>query len=370
MNMNAKKRVNGSWVDAPDCIHKYGTSTDTFTTLPANIIADGTPLLDYLINGNTVQPGTPTPDSPVMPQSTGERTGNLAYAVEQGGITNTGDKTTNNVRVRVKAKVEPNTKYTFVSNALIVIISGFSGETFNDTISSPSPTTQYTFTTGAFDTDIYVTLRNADGTTIRPTDLSDVMLNIGSTALPYEPYGIKIPISSAGQTTPVYLGEVESTRRIKKIGVEIERVITLGNGNKGGVTKAFSGRNAKTGLGLCDRVLYGGSSVVGSFYVNQANAVFIGSPTDTLNDFKSKYNGASLWYVLAEPQTAVVNEPLMKIGDYADTLSMEQAQVSIPTLNGQTVVDVDTTLKPSEIEIEYTGWHPLVGHKRINGVWT
>ena len=35
----------------------------------------------------------------------------------------------------------------------------------------------------------------------------DVMLNSGSTALPYEPYGYKIPIVLAGQTQNVYLTE-------------------------------------------------------------------------------------------------------------------------------------------------------------------
>ena len=44
---------------------------------PLSFTADGAPLLDYLISGNTVQSGTPTPGSPIQPQETGERTGNL-----------------------------------------------------------------------------------------------------------------------------------------------------------------------------------------------------------------------------------------------------------------------------------------------------
>lgn len=39
--------------------------------VPLLFNADGTPLLDYLISGNTVQSGTPTHDSPVMPDGTG-----------------------------------------------------------------------------------------------------------------------------------------------------------------------------------------------------------------------------------------------------------------------------------------------------------
>lgn len=37
--MNFKKRVNGSWTDIPHYIHN--TSTDTLTTLPADLYADG-----------------------------------------------------------------------------------------------------------------------------------------------------------------------------------------------------------------------------------------------------------------------------------------------------------------------------------------
>ena len=61
----------------------------------------------------------------------------------------------------------------------------------------------------------------------------------------------------------------------------------------------------------------------------------------------------TVWYVLATPETGIVNEPIRKIGDYADTLSYEQAGVQIPTLHGTTVIDVDTTPKPSQMYIKY-----------------
>jgi hypothetical protein len=82
----------------------------------------------------------------------------------------------------------------------------------------------------------------------------------------------------------------------------------------------------------------------------------------TVADFKSylqqQYAAGTpvtMWYVLATEETAVVNEPLMKIGDYADTLSMEQAGVSIPTANGSTTLGVETTVPPSEVYIKYRG---------------
>jgi hypothetical protein len=82
----------------------------------------------------------------------------------------------------------------------------------------------------------------------------------------------------------------------------------------------------------------------------------------TVDEFKAylaaQYaNGTpvTIYYVLATPQTAVVNEPLCKIGDYADTLTATKAGVSIPTNNGNTTIDVETAVKPSEIYIKYYG---------------
>lgn len=81
----------------------------------------------------------------------------------------------------------------------------------------------------------------------------------------------------------------------------------------------------------------------------------------TLADFKTwlqqQYaNGTPLtiWYILATLETGAVNEPLMKIGDYADTLSNA---ASIPTIEGANSITVDTTVQPSEFTATWTGWH-------------
>ena len=56
-------------------------------------------------------------------------------------------------------------------------------------------------------------------------------------------------------------------------------------------------------------------------------------------------------YVLAEPETGIVNEPLMKIGNYADTISFTQAGVTIPTASGENVLTVPTEVPPSSVSI-------------------
>ena len=87
--------------------------------------------------------------------------------------------------------------------------------------------------------------------------------------------------------------------------------------------------------------------------------VFKDTSKATLEDFKTwlqqQYASGTpvtVWYTLGTSETSVVNEPLMKIGDYADTISFAQAGVTIPTENGENVLDVPAEVKPSEIMIK------------------
>lgn len=181
------------------------------------------------------------------------------------------------------------------------------------------------------------------------------MLNLGSTALPYEPYGFKLPITVNGVEYPIYLGTVPTTRRIKKLvldGTESSWAVL-------DVYYTVNAINVRSWMPcLCSHCEYNG--IIGG---NSTTRIWIKKAAfpncASLADFKSylaaQYaNGTpvTVWYVLAEPETAVVNEPLMKIGDYADTVSFAQAGVTIPTVNGANVLDVPTEVKPSEITIK------------------
>jgi hypothetical protein len=79
------------------------------------------------------------------------------------------------------------------------------------------------------------------------------------------------------------------------------------------------------------------------------------STTDALKEYlASEYQAGHpvmVWYVLSAPETAIVNEPLAKIGDYADELHSTDAAVTIPTVKGQNTLTVDTELQPSEVSI-------------------
>lgn len=257
------KKYNGTeWVDTT--LRQYKTSTDTFTTLPADIYADGTNAT-VGISGNTVQNGTPTPDNPIMPEGCGD------------------------------------------------------------------------------------------------------LETVGAKAGQY-----KIPISSNSTTTPVYLGEVESTRRIKKLVLDGTENWFLSTAQAGrfGLSLSDYLKSNGTITSFCSHYMAiaqksGGTVPNNSQYFysgsDAARYLFIvDTNCSTAADFKSylaqQYAAGTpvtVWYVLAEPETGIVNEPLRKIGSYADTVS----GITIPTITGADSFDVLTTLKPSEVSLSYTGWH-------------
>lgn len=387
MSMYAKKRVNGSWVDTT--LRQYKTATDTITTFPAVLYTTGT-TATVVLKGQTVQSDTPTPDSPIMPEGCGERTGNLFNGkIEQGGLRDLdGSIITSSSRVRTtKINVTENTYYTVTSNLMIRNIIAYYNNTFvSRLVGSTSEIAVFLIPVGV--NQIAISFKgNAEGTVeITPNNLEWLMMNEGVKPIPYEPYGYKIQISSANTTTPVYLGEVETTRKIKKLvltGDEQWRFFSddlgtwqfyINDISLGGVpTSSCMSNIAPYGVTASTRRQYD----YGCYLVTDGNGVAfqMKGDKDTLIDTASwkSYLAAqyaagtpvTVWYVLATPETGIINEPLMKIGNYADEVS----NISIPTITGKNIVDVETVLKPSEVSFNYAGWHTSVVHKRINGAW-
>ena len=57
-----------------------------------------------------------------------------------------------------------------------------------------------------------------------------------------------------------------------------------------------------------------------------------------------------VYYVMATPETTILNEPLMKVEDYADSAVYGS---NIPTRFGQNDIDVNTQIKPLKLDITY-----------------
>ena len=398
MSMNAKKRVDGSWVDTT--LRQNKTATDTITTFPAVLYTTGT-AATVVLKGQTVQSGTPTPDVPIMPQGTGERTGNLFDYKKYFESTFT---KYSEYFEWAEIQLKPFTTYTFttsfsestvatdiINTAFIIATSTEEPKTLTGGISSTRIATKTTEQDGIIKIYKRIKGRKLPKKEDFDSGMHWLMINEGDTALSYEPYGYKIPISSAGQTTPVYLGEVETTRRIKKLVLDDTESYSLQSINSYGIANFYiridvQNQNQNVICTHLSRQTTLISQTTDEGYLlsmpsqsGQLATLYIrisSSTASTVAELKewlaAQYAAGTpvtVWYVLKEPETGIVNEPLMKIGDYADTLSTEQAGVQIPTNNGTTVIDVDTTVKPSEVSFNYAGWHTAVVHKRINGAW-
>lgn len=185
------------------------------------------------------------------------------------------------------------------------------------------------------------------------------------------PYGYKLPLTVNGVEHPIYLGEVATTRRIKKyeftgdetfyassqtsiyyttqISADCNKTSTF---NTGCIVNAYKIRKQSTAANLLDGEFT--TDINGFLWFRNYDCA-------TLADFKAylatQYAAGTpvtVWYVLAEPTTGIVNEPLMKIGDYADTIDNVQSTVQIPTVAGTTAIDYNGTPKPDKVELTYS----------------
>lgn len=308
---------------------------------PLLYIGDGRPLTDYLISGNTFQDGTPSPEEPVEVRGCGVRTGNLW---------DPDSKTTNQAGKEQYGVVLPAGVYTIVNNSNASIYR-------RDGVDSADATTFAA--AGATNTRQF----NTSLVAWTPYKQTQIMLNLGYPALPYEPYGYKLPLTVNGTEYPIYLGQVETTRRIKKLVLTGEETVRkdTNSGSSARYYIAVSDIEINTTNLLSSHFTYSPWYEPGTMkvYVSTVYFSMASSRYPEIADFKSylaaQYAAGTpvtVWYVLAEPETGIVNEPLMKIGDYADTISFAQAGVTIPTVNGENVLDVPTEVKPSEVTIK------------------
>lgn len=372
----------------------YPLSTITGVT-PLTFHADGRPLTAWSIYGNSQQTGTPAPDDPIMPEFVGERTANLfdvtAFVLSIVAVIGNGIFSFENDIISIKSvdisdaytlpytnregvykiQVMPNTKYTVKTeskNIQNVVLENGSTETgylhaWNGGSISFTTNPDTNFLTFRFG--IFSSLPLGTTGTVKK-----IMLNTGSTAKPYEPYGYKIPITCAGQTVPVYLGQTQTVRRIKKLVLTGEENWELQSINSYGIAN-FRTLNELVNIdgdrsALCSHFYQSTATISDS--TEPCFHISITSPTlyiriqsttaSNATEFRTwlaqQYAAntpVTIWYVLAEPTTSIVNEPLCKIGNYADELHSTDAGVTIPTTRGQNVLTAGTDLQPSSVSI-------------------
>lgn len=167
-------------------------------------------LLNYRIYGNTVNG-----------ESVGDRTANLFDGELLPGFWDSTTTITNTSSTAFRSfkLLLPAGTYTFSVtteiNMVRLIVDGALIQNVGNNITS------YTVTST---TDGYIGFSfRITGTTQTPWDDSPIMLNSGSTALPYEPYGYRVPVMVSNgtdtQIVPIYLPE-----QIRKVGDEAEYI--------------------------------------------------------------------------------------------------------------------------------------------------
>lgn len=187
-----------------------------------------------------------------------------------------------------------------------------------------------------------------------------------------------LPLTVNGTEYPIYLGTVPTTRRVKKLVLTGEENITLYTylGRHGVAVNNMLEKNYNRAKGICTHYpVFSGDMAANVLWIGVNNRVlYFIAILDTLgittaDEFKSflaaQYaNGTpvTVWYVLAEPETAVVNDPLMKIDNYADTINLSQSGIDIPVIEGDNVLTINTDVPPSETYIKYNGKEKEYGY--------
>lgn len=175
-----------------------------------------------------------------------------------------------------------------------------------------------------------------------------------------------IPIVNGDQTVSINIGQVQTVRNIKKFVLTGTEDWNFSSSSGTFYLLSISPdylRCENKILSICSHYSSSPQTTSAanvpedniSFSYSTAQRLYCHDTSKTtVADFKAylaeQYaNGTpvTVWYVLAEPTTGIVNEPLMKIGDYADELRSTDAGVAIPTVKGVNTLTTVTTVTGS-----------------------
>ena len=335
---------------------------------------DDESIIDYTLYGQSVQNGTPTPDTPIEVESVGEKTRNIWYpsadALTSNGITctrnNDNTYTVNGTATADfyfhigKITIEVGTTY-YLSGGTSQAPIAFQlreGSTGVTTLYNHGGITTFS-PTGEHSIDIIncvIAVRSGvevNNVIVKP------MISLENTD-EYEPYGYKIPITASSNgktvTTNIYLDEP-----LRKVG-DYADYVDLENG------KVV--RNVK------EVVLDGGENWVadttktvtqvfrndGIYFRPRPDAYFcdkfiVANPGDTekisITEYmyiavnKTRANNVTDFKKWLSENPTVVAYPLATPTETPITLP------NLPTFKGTSIISADTTIQPSNAEIEY-----------------
>lgn len=350
-------KKNGDTATAPE----QAVSMTFILGLDSDIECTPSDFYDINLVAGSIAPESYEPYGYKIPVVTSGK--NLAgnYTVSSGYYyDDSGTPTSSDARfIRLAINVEPNTIYTISSNLKFYSIWAFNNNT-KISRRGGGNSNKHTIKTPKECNSLRISMSNTSG----EADTSAfewIQLEKGSTATPYEPYHEPI-------TTPIYLdsplykigdyadrlSNTEEVRLVKELvltGTDAYGVWAASKTRKGSFYLSI-GSNPIIGQAICDRAVNVNNINnyhYGNIFVEQSSnnlSMFINlwlfDTAITLDDFKAylaaQYAAGTpvkVYYVMKTPETKPV-EP-----------------VEIPTLNGTTVIDVDTAVKPESMTIKY-----------------
>lgn len=304
----------------------------------------GKNLKDYKIYGNSVQNGTPTPDNPVEIQSVGDKTKNLfdvskssGFESQYGGLTNTIDGNVITVECSVPSRIGYLELGTFEAGNYYISANFITGIAYvrvvlNDKIMSSE---DYTIRNGKGvvikvlqDTHIRLSGSFSNNNISKMSDIQMVKSNIPTA---YEPYGYKIPVKVSG--TNIFDGLLQEG----DYGAGANRISSVNYiPVKPNTTYRFSRNNErvymydeeKTQLSRVDTG-NNGNTITTTEDTRYIRVVWFGTEDTTQTIWINE--GTELLdyepYVAPITTNIYLDEPLRKIGDYADYIDFNNKKI-------------------------------------------
>lgn len=358
----------------------------------------GVDLMDYKLFGNSEQDGTPTTDTPIEIESVGDKTKNLFdisnYRVTNGNVTIKDNTITLLNSTEVKSYIVYRIPVSEYAGKTIYFSANYTtnleklpyhnirfrraDDTNIEQYSGQPPqgrSYDIPLETDYISLELYAANLFADGTVV----FSNVMVEVGDTQTEYEQYGYRIPIKVSNDTenvtTNIYLDEPlrkigdyadyidfknkKVVRNIKKETITSKNVGRVSKGNENNVIITTDYNDIKISAdhtsskdyikSNCFGIMQGKISTtwVEAYNINTIGKpglikqiwIGIGTNITTTTEAKTYIDALKpdLYYVLETPTEETIELP------------------NIPTIKGTTIIEINTEVQPSNLEVVYKG---------------
>lgn len=348
-------------------------SNEVEGTLPLSFEANGNNLLNYRIDGAS--------------GGVGERTKNL-FDKKNTEIIHAYFSPENLWQVNedsssIIIKVRPNTQYTLSIGTAISIFRIYKtslenpepgkSNVFTPIIRSSNIKT-YTFTTDNDTTYIIFQGTNAD----TEMWINSLILNLGSTSLPYEPYGYKVPVVVNGKnllnnvlTSRTLNGVTITVNQDKSINISGQldvsykdfyvsgqwnsdvplfeegtyKLIVESTNNNIPITCGFNGSYATGVTGTGNRVF---TNQISSIMFRLTDSMTLNNETLKIMVCKPIIEDTSYEPYHETTTNIYLDEPILE----NESISLSDTNTNIPTIDGTNVITIDTTVQPSNVYIQ------------------